>query len=120
MPTLIQLPPVKIIRGQTADFAWRLRSAYPTPQSPVDLSTWTATFTISKMVGSVAVLTATPAMDADGNISVSLNATQTAALQSFDEISGNDAAAYQLNLNAPSPELNQVWQGGVIIAEATN
>lgn len=116
MADFLQLPALSAIEGQQADFNWLFLSDYPAPNSPVDLTGWTATFTVSTNIDGPAVVTTTPTLGAGGDISVTLTAAELSLLPTAPKIGGRISAYYQLNLNAPSPEFNQVWQGGLSIA----
>lgn len=118
MAKILQPPAIMAIKGETASFNWRILSAYPEPRSPVDLSTWTATFTIRDRDEGFTLLEATPALTSGGDVSVDLTADQTATLTAARQIGGRCAAVYELNLNAPDPAFDIVMQGGVSIAGA--
>lgn len=117
-PTI--LPPLTVTRGLPASFAFVFRSQYPDPRSPVDLSDgWTGTFTISDELGGEEILSqAIPDLGADGMVLIHLTAEQTEALTASRHIGGRVAASYQITLNYEQPDLSQVWQGALSIAEA--
>lgn len=117
-PTILK--PLTVTRGLPATFALVFRSNYPTARSPVDLSDgWTGTFTVTdELGGDVLLEQSIPDLGADGMVLIHLTADQTEALTASRHIGGRVAAAYQITLDYEQPDLSQVWQGALSIAEA--
>ena len=116
MTSVLSLPAIKIVQGVQFDGGWQFTSSYPAERSPIDLTTWTGTFIIADELDSEPLLTVAPVLSETGDITVTLTADQTAALDPARQVGGRAAAIFQITLRAPSPEFDQVWQGAVSIA----
>lgn len=124
MTTLLELPALSAVESTPADFYWRFLSAYPAPNSPVDMSTWTAVFTVSQTLGGEAIVTQSATATADGNISVTLSAAQIATILARvpapPTIGARSSAFWQLRLtSSDATPYVHIWQGGLSIARAT-
>lgn len=85
----------------------------------IDLSDWTASFVVAADFDGPAIITATPALSAEGDIAVALTADEARRLWTC--LGGGRrplTASWQLYLNAPDPEFNEVWQGTVTVGPA--
>ena len=124
MTTILELPALSAVETTPADFYFRFLSAYPSPNSPVDLSDWTAVFTVSATLGGEAVVTQAATATADGSISVTLSPTQIAAILARvpapPQIGARSSSFWQLRLTSPdATPFVHIWQGGLSIARAT-
>lgn len=116
MPEILKLPPVSIVQGLEFTGNWQFVSAWPAPNSPIDLTTWTGEFVIADDLEADPLLTVAPTLNANGDIAVSLTEAQTTALDPSRKVGGRAAAAFQITLRAPLPKFDQVWQGAVSIS----
>ena len=123
MTTLLELPALSAVESTPADFYWRFLSAYPAPNSPVDLSTWTAVFTVSQTLGGDAIVTQSANATANGDISVTLTASQIKTIldniPSPSRIGARSSSYWQLRLtSSDATPYVHIWQGGLSIARA--
>ena len=120
MSQVTKLPAIEIVQGLQFSGDWRFVSAYPEPNTPIDLTGWSGEFVIADYLDGTPILTVTPALYATGDITVTLTEAQTAALDPARQVGGRAAAVFQITLRAPSPEFDQVWQGAVSIARSVS
>jgi len=117
MSAVLILPTISMVQGVDFSQVWRFLTNYPTPRTPIDLSNWSGEFTLSDAVAEP-FFRAPLTLLASGDITLTIPAATTATFRPARQVGGRAAAEFQIRLEAPLPELSQVWQGGVSIARA--
>lgn len=102
---MVSLPPLRMVRGQAFSQTWLFRDK-ATGQN-IDLSGWTARLTF--------INCSKPALEMPIDI---LPSQRLSLSVSAEQVGTLISDTYQINLAAPIPDLNEVWQGNVYIAEA--
>lgn len=100
---IAKIPPLRMVRGQPFSQVWQFKA----DGVPVDLSDWTGRCTFT---GS-APLDLLVETFFDGRVLLDLTAEHVNALRGA-------GITFTINLDAPLPILNEVWQGSVHVAEA--
>ena len=110
---LVQLPPLQIIQGQDAYF-W---AVFMEGSTPVDLTGWTGEVKLAREIDGHDFWSAPVQLDAEGNVSVTLPASETDAFcVRGHKIGSETVGVFQITLTAPVSEFNEIWQGNVAIA----
>lgn len=117
---IVILPPVALVEGRPFDGYWQwVDQATGTPIDFTELvagEPWTGRFTIAATLDDAPIIDIEPTLNALGEITVSLTASQFASLTPPPNIGPAVVGVFQIELNCPVPALSQVWQGPVTIA----
>ena len=116
--TPVLLPPVKAIRGEAFGFSMRIRSdTVDTPRAPVDLTPYTAAFSVGPAFGEPATVSSVPELTENGFVTVRLTAAETALLPATPVMGGRVSAVFQITLTPPDDGDVAVFQGSLSVAE---
>jgi hypothetical protein len=107
MSAVATLPGIEIKCGQV--FAGMTVNLTDSAGDPIDLTNWTARFTIAERYGEAAALVSVPSTTALGVITVALSAAETLTLQDF----GDCCMVFQLDVDADDASAAHRMQGPV-------
>jgi len=111
-PNLPILPVLRITQGLPRFVQYTFEDI----DGPIDLSAWDGEFTVSRKPFDDPILRVPVTLNAAGEIRVNLTAEQTVELAALLIIGGATNKMFQIRLNAPDPEFNQVWQGDIAVS----